>query len=95
MNLRFAPETIEDLIRLREFIEMKNPVAAERIAAEILAGIGKLNSFPRMGLPVRRAPDPDAIRDLFVGQYTVRYLVSKHDIIVLRVWHGKEIGKDL
>ncbi len=95
MKINYSPESINDLIRLREFIRSKNPVAAERIAAELLAGIGKLKTFPRMGLPVRRAPDPEAIRDLFVGKYTVRYLVSTHDIIVLRVWHGKEIEKDL
>ena len=95
MKINYSPESIHDLIRLREFIEVKNPAAAERIANELLAGIGKLKIFPRMGLPVRRAPDPRAIRDLFIGQYTVRYLVSSQDIYVLRVWHGKEIGKDL
>jgi len=95
MKIDYSPESIRDLIRLREFIEVKNPAAAKRIASELLAGIGKLKTFPRMGLPVKREPDPKVIRDLFVGQYTVRYLVSSSNIIVLRVWHGKEIGKDL
>lgn len=95
MKIYYSPESISDLIRLREFIEAKNPDAAKRIASELLAGIGKLKIFPRMGLPVKRAPDPEVIRDLFIGRYTVRYYVSAQDIFVLRVWHAKEVGKDL
>ena len=95
MKIYYSPESISDLIRLREFIEAKNPDAAKRIASELLAGIGKLKIFPRMGLPVKRATDPEVIRDLFIGRYTVRYYVSAQDIFVLRVWHAKEVGKDL
>jgi len=95
MKINYSPESINDLIRLREFIEVKNTAAAKRIASELLEGIGKLKIFPKMGLPVKRAPDPGAIRDLFIGQYTVRYHVSSRNIFVLRAWHGKEIGKDL
>ena len=95
MKINYSPESINDLIRLRKFIGEKNPTAAKRIASEIMAGIDKLKIFPKMGLPVMRAPDPGVIRDLFIGQYTVRYHVSSQIIFVLRVWHGKEIGKDL
>ena len=95
MKANFTFESINDLQRLREFIEVKNPVAAERIANELLAGIEKLKIFPKIGLPVQRAQDPDLIRDLFIGDYTVRYLISNEAIIILRFWHGKEIEKDL
>ena len=59
------------------FVEDRNPHAARRIAAEILDGIENLSRFPDIGLPVNRAPDPDRIRDLFIGSYTVRYLREK------------------
>ena len=95
MKIHYSPESVGDLIRLREFIEAKNPDAAKRVGSELLAGIGKLIIFPRMGLPVKSAPDPEIIRDLFVGRYTVRYLVSSQDIFVLRLWHGKETDKEL
>lgn len=95
MKINYSPESINDLIRLREFIEVKKPAAAKRIAKELLAGISKLKIFPQMGLPVTRAPDPEVIRDLFIAQYTVRYHVGGQNIFILRVWHGKEIGKDL
>ena len=95
MKLYYSPESIQDLDRLREFIEQKNPLAARRIANAILEGIEKLRVFPNMGLPVDRAPKPKVIRDLYVGKYTIRYLVSNESIYILRIWHGMEIEKDL
>ncbi len=94
MRIRFTVEAIRDLDRLRAFVEDKNPHAARRIAAELLDGIENLGRFPDMGLPVSRAPEPRLMRDLFVGTYTVRYLRDENSIIILRIWHGKESGKD-
>ena len=95
MNQRFSPEAVEDLIRLRDFIEEKNPTAAQRIANDLLLGIEKLKVFPEIGLKVERAFEPKRIRDLFIGNYTVRYLIGDGEIVVLRVWHSKENEKDL
>ncbi len=95
MRISYSPESIDDLIRLRDFIKEKNPVAAQRIANELLDGISKLKLFPKIGLPVMRATDPQSIRDLFIGSYTIRYLIGTNEIYILRIWHGKEIEKDL
>jgi plasmid stabilization system protein ParE len=95
MNVRYTSESIGDLKRLREFIAEKNPLAAQRIANELLTGIDKLKIFPRMGIGVSRAPDPESIRDLFIGDYTVRYLLSESEIFILRIWHDKENERDL
>ena len=94
MRIRFTTDAIQDLQRLREFVESKNPHAARRIAAELLDGIENLAIFPGMGLPVTRAPDARSIRDLFVGSYTVRYLKDEHTITILRIWHDKEAEKN-
>jgi len=95
MKISFTPEAVGDLSRLRVFIESKNPIAAQRIASELIKGIEKLKIFPEIGLKVIRAPQPHLIRDLFVGNYTIRYLIGDNEIYVLRMWHGKEIEKDL
>ena len=95
MKIDYSPESIGDLIRLRRFIEKENPPAARRVANSIMEGVDKLKIFPKMGLPVQRAPDPELIRDLYVGAYTIRYLVNDERIYILRIWHGKEIEKDL
>lgn len=85
MKISYTPEAITDLSRLREFIEIKNPVAAQRVANELLIGIDKLKVFPKMGIQVLRAPQPELVRDLFVGNYTIRYLIKDDEIIVLRL----------
>lgn len=95
MKIKYTLESINDLKRLRRFIEEKNPIAAQRIARELLTGVEKLKVFPKIGLSVTRAQDPEVIRDLFVGHYTVRYIIGDNVIFILRIWHGKEIGKDL
>ncbi len=90
MKLFYSQESINDLIRLREFIEIKNPQAAKRIAQSIKKGINQLKSFPYLGVKVEQAPDPEIIRDIIIGNYTVRYLIRPKEITVLRIWHQKE-----
>jgi len=95
VKISYTKESIADLERLRSFVEPKNPYAARRVSSELLDGIGNLRAFPKMGLSVARAPEPDTIRDLSIAQYTVRYLVEKDREVILRIWHSKEIEKGL
>ena len=90
MKISYSPESINDLIRLREFIEIKNPQAAQRIARSIKKGIIQLKSFPYLGVKVEQAPNPDIIRDLIIGNCTARYLIRPEEISILRIWHHKE-----
>lgn len=95
MRVKYSPESIEDLQRVVEFVENKNPYAARRIAIDLQEGMDRLKQFPEVGLPVSKATDPEKIRDLYVGSYTVRYLIAEEIIYVLRVWHNKENEKNL
>ncbi len=95
MKARYSPESISDLQRVVEFVEVENPFAARRIAVDLQEGIAKLKQFPKIGLSVLKAPEPEQIRDLYVGNYTVRYLILDEAIYILRVWHNKENEKNL
>jgi len=90
MKITYTPEAVSDLTRLREFIEQKNPKAAQRIAAELIQGITQLKEFPYMGFEVAEAPDPKVIRDLVLGKYIARYFVYEKKVHILRLWHHKE-----
>lgn len=94
IGVKYSPESIEDLQRVVEFVETKNPYAARRLANDLQEGVSRLKQFPQIGLPVIKAPDPEKVRDLYVGDYTVRYLVTKVDIYILRVWHNRENEKN-
>jgi len=95
MNISYSFESIEDLKRLRHFIEIKDPAAAQKIAYSLKEAIKQLKSFPFMGVMVELAPDPEMIRDLIVGDYIVRYLIRGNEIYILRVWHQKENEKNI
>jgi len=87
MKIVYTPEAIEDLARLREFIETNNPEAAGRIANSLLDGVKKLKRFPQIGIQVSKAPNPALMRDLLLGNYVARYLVLEKTINILRIWH--------
>jgi plasmid stabilization system protein ParE len=95
VKVRYTPEAIDDLRRLVDFVEAENPYAARRIANDLQEGIAKLKRFPRIGLPVSRAPRPDLIRDLYIGRYLARYLIDEDCLYILRIWHNREAGQDL
>ncbi len=90
MKIVYTPEAIEDLARLREFIETNNPEAAGRIANSLLDGVKKLKRFPQIGIQVSKAPNPELMRDLVLGSYVARYLVLDKTINILRIWHQRE-----
>jgi plasmid stabilization system protein ParE len=90
MNLRYSREAVGDLRCLREFIQAQNPRAAQKAAANILNGIAQLKEFPLLGTKVERAPNPELVRDLVIGNYLARYLVHETEIYVLRIWHQRE-----
>lgn len=90
MKIAYSQEAIDDLKRLKEFIEIKNPQAAVKMANTILETISQLKAFPFLGIEVNRAPDPKIIRDLIIGKYIIRYLIRNREIYILRLWHHKE-----
>lgn len=95
IEVKYSPESIADLQRVVEFVEVKNPYAAKRIAIYLQEGVSRLKQFPQIGLPVINAPDPEKIRDLYIGDYTVRYLINENTIYILGVWHNKENEKNI
>lgn len=90
--VRFSPQAIEDLIRVRNFLAEKSIPAADRAKKEISEKIQLLPTRPEIYKPVDDYPE---LRDLTikfgVGSYIARYrYVRGHDIVILRIRHNKE-----
>ena len=90
LKLIYSKSAVRDLSRLKEFIFLSDPPAARRVITLLLKRLELLITFPEIGFPVSKAPKPNSVRDLFVGQYVVRYLISNNLITILRIWHEKE-----
>ena len=92
--IRFSPDALLDIERVREFLDINNPEAARRAMRLILATLERAEQFPELGRPTI---DPD-IRQLVIpfgnAGYIVRYMqMPGGDILVLRLWHGREARK--
>jgi plasmid stabilization system protein ParE len=91
--LRWFPEAVSDLARLRDFIRVHNPDAAQRAAKRIRDSADRLLKFPFVGVPVQDIDKPE-LRDLFIpfGRvgYWMRYAVTDNQIIIIKIWHGSE-----
>lgn len=72
MVIFYTPEAIDDLKRLRIFIEDKNPNAAQKAVADLLTGVHILKRLPSIGRKVTKAPDPRNPTWFIVSQYIVR-----------------------
>ncbi len=90
MTIHYTLESVQDLDRLRKFIANKSLSAANRIVSELKQEVNKLCEFPSIGIKIVSMVNSSEIRDLFIGHYTVRYLVVNDDIFILRLWHDKE-----
>ncbi|MBM7070719.1 type II toxin-antitoxin system RelE/ParE family toxin [Shewanella sp. 202IG2-18] len=87
----WLPDAIADLVRLREFIQDKNPSAAKRSATKIKEGALTLTNNPESGRPVRGlSPFREILIPFGAGNYVLRYREDNLTIVVVRVWHSKE-----
>lgn len=85
MKLVYSEESVADLVRLRAFIAEKGPLAAARVATELIARIENLRLFPTMGRAIELAPDPKTIRDAIIGKYVTRYATHAETVVILRI----------
>jgi plasmid stabilization system protein ParE len=87
-----SSEARSDVMRLRNFLEARNPRAAVRAMRAIWSALQRLEQFPESG----RATDDPGIRQIVVpfgaSGYIVRYTIvpDNQAILVTRIWHGRE-----
>ena len=97
MRLIFLPSAAQDLARLREFVEPKNPAAAARIAGRLYAAAEQLLRAPELGRPI----EGTAFRKLVIRMrrtaYTMCYRFWREGdaIVIVRIWHGRERQEDV
>jgi plasmid stabilization system protein ParE len=87
-----SPDAVEDVERLRSFLDQNNPDAARRALASILAAIGRLQDFPDLGMPTSEADIRQIVVRFGGSGYIIRYsaLPEAGQILITRIWHGRE-----
>jgi plasmid stabilization system protein ParE len=89
-TLIWSPAARDDVVRLRQFIELHNPEAAKRAAETLKKAASLLLTYPGFGKRLEGRQD----RELFVpfGKrgYVMRYRLDGETIVILRIWHALE-----
>jgi toxin ParE1/3/4 len=88
--IRLSSDAVLDLERLRTFLNQNNPDAAPRAVARIWAAIGRLQEFPALGMPTKDATVRQIVIRFGTSGYIVRYVAEADDIVITRIWHGRE-----
>ncbi|HEY7979139.1 MAG TPA: type II toxin-antitoxin system RelE/ParE family toxin [Rhizomicrobium sp.] len=87
MSVTFTSRALRDLAHIREHIGAESPMAASRVAVELVAACDRLELFPERGRPGL----VEGTRELTtVWPYVIVYKINGDRIDVLSIWHGKQ-----
>lgn len=86
---RPALDSLLDLVR---YIQLDNPSAAQRLAAQIKTKVSHLERFPSFGRVVPEFPH-SGLREILIGNYRIIYRVVKEAsrVEVLAVRHSARL----
>jgi plasmid stabilization system protein ParE len=87
-----SPDAVEDIDRLRDFLNRSNPNAAHHALASIWTAIDRLLEFPDLGMPTADADIRQLVVRFGASGYIIRYTVlpQEGNILITRIWHGRE-----
>jgi len=86
MQVSFAELALADIENIRAYIAQDNPYAASRMAVALVAAADRLSANPRLG----RLGAMQGTFELIVRPYVIVYEIHRAEIVVLRVWHGRQ-----
>jgi addiction module RelE/StbE family toxin len=88
MAVVWRARAITDIQRIAHYIAADNPVAARRVARELLLAGDSSTLFPRRGRPGRQAGTRELVT---IRPYIIVYRVSDTaNVTILRVWHAAQ-----
>ncbi|MFA7406128.1 MAG: type II toxin-antitoxin system RelE/ParE family toxin [Pelobacteraceae bacterium] len=89
MKIEWTSKALSDLVRLYEFLAVKNKLAAARTVQSLSAAPDRLLDQARIGEKLEEF-EPREVRRIIVGSYEMRYEIQESIIYVLRLWHTRE-----
>jgi toxin ParE1/3/4 len=88
MEIRWSPESVDDLEKIVAHIQKDNRKAAQDTGRKIYESISQLRQFPRSG----RAGRIEGTRELVISSlpYLVVYRVKEAAVEVVRIFHAAQ-----
>ncbi len=85
MRIEWAEEAANQFEKEIDYISKENPIAGNKVSANILRNIDLLQTMPQMGRPGKM----QGTRELVIHDlpYFVRYRTNKEKIQILNIFH--------
>lgn len=94
MRIVWSDEALADLDRFIDFLNQAYPSLAATVAAEIISKVQVLTEHPRLGRPLEgREEYRQIVLQVFRAAYVFQYRIDGERLVMLRVFHGREIRK--
>ncbi len=90
LTLVWSTTARNDLIRLREFIQSKNPRAAKRSSEKIIKAATLILANPAIGTRLEGREDYELFTPFGKKGYILRYQIIDEKIVILKIWHTRE-----
>jgi plasmid stabilization system protein ParE len=92
MTLEWSAAALADLNRFAAFLHKRHPALAQIVARKILAKAELLTVHPELGVPIgNRGQYRQVVLEVLRAKYVFRYRIAGDRIVMLRVWHGREL----
>ena len=85
--LRWAPNALDDLDEIAEFIYRDSPQYAASFAREIRVAARSLTAFGGRGRMVPELDDP-SVHEIFFKSYRLIYSLGEQEVTILAIIHG-------
>ena len=87
-NVVWSTQALGDVARIAAYIAAENPIAAARVARELLLPGDSLAIFPRRGRP---GSLPGRRELVAIRPYVLVYRIMPGEVVdILRVWHAAQ-----
>jgi plasmid stabilization system protein ParE len=87
--IKWTTSAERDIVKVYDFLARSNPKVAVITIKLMIEGIEKIDAFPQLGIKLDDFK-PREVRRIIIGDYEIRYELTKNTIFVLRLWHSRE-----
>ncbi len=92
MLIRWTNKALIDAERLYLFLAQYDPDGADKFAFSLRSAPDRLLTVPRFGERVE-GHNVREVRKLSVGRYVIHYELRGEAILILRIWHSREVRR--
>jgi plasmid stabilization system protein ParE len=92
MKIRFSDEAQQQVLKEKQYLAVHSRWASIDFTAKIRRALRLIAAHPEIGSMVGPI---DEVRRFVLAPYHVHYVVRKTGIVIVSVWHGRQIRQDL